>query len=321
MPAANFEVPQVVGPYKVTKIIGRGAFAVVALGINEKTEEKVALKVIDRAAMMNTNSLQYIEAELRLSTRFNHPSIVKIYDVFYLPQYIVIAMEYLPNNNLISHIVDGVFFTYQEKIELLTKVLEGMEYLHSKNIAHRDIKPENILFDANFQPKLIDFGLSCENADAMTTFCGTVQYMSPEMIRNNSYNALKADIWAFGVTAHLFITKEFPWMFTSDAKHIDNIKTGKLQLNNICGSNIGKIIEKCLEFDPEKRPTARELLQMFNSSECLKTRARNVLSDKIIVPKLTPQRFQIKTHSEGRISSNGFSHSHPTFRVRSAPAF
>ena len=74
----------------------------------------------------------------------------------------------------------------------------ALDYLHKKDIIHRDLKPENLLLDKNGNIKLCDFGWSTEFSGNRTTFCGTLDYMSPEILRYEQHDK-SIDIWSVGI--------------------------------------------------------------------------------------------------------------------------
>ena len=93
-----------------------------------------------------------------------------------------------------------------------------MKYIHSKGIVHRDIKPENILLDKNTDVKLCDFGWSALQADIWKTFCGTYEYMAPEIFENFTYN-YSVDIWSLGILLYELFHGHSP--FYKFLEHID----------------------------------------------------------------------------------------------------
>ena len=93
------------------------------------------------------------------------------------------------------------------------QVLSATDYLHSLNILHRDIKDENIIVDRHFSIKLIDFGsaIYMEEGKLFNTFCGTVEYCSPEVLLGNWYKGPELEMWSLGVTLYTFIFGEHPF--------------------------------------------------------------------------------------------------------------
>ena len=95
--------------------------------------------------------------------------------------------------------------------------MKGLEYCHIHNICHRDLKPENILLDKDGTIKISDFGLSNlswkfkEGPNLLHTTCGTINYIAPEVIKNESYDGQKADIWSCGVILFYLLTGELPF--------------------------------------------------------------------------------------------------------------
>lgn len=256
-------IPSKIGKYEVVKIIGKGGFAVVVLAKDQKTNKQVAIKIVSREELMKQNIMVYFENELRLSSRFNHPSIVSVYEVIYEKDAIMIVMEYLSNGDMHSILSKGIKFNYEEQIKVASQMLEGLRYLHQRGICHRDIKTENILFDENMNAKLIDFGLSKENSSALHTYCGTPFYMAPEVILFDTYDGKKADIWAFGVVMHIIATGHFPWAQKSEVQLIKELKSMSLDLYIEPAGTIGNVIKNSLVFDYNERASADDLLQII----------------------------------------------------------
>lgn len=283
----DIAIPFQVGKYTFVRVIGRGAFAVIALFIDEKTQQNVAIKFLDRQKFVDEGLMKYMDVELRLVTRFNHPSFAKVYDVIFDEKYVMIVMEYLPNGNVIEYFQNNGYMSFQNRVGVCYKVLQGLVYLHQRGVSHRDIKPENIVFDQDNEPKIIDFGLSSEKVENNSTLCGTSVYMAPEVIMNQNYNGLKADIWSFGVTANIILTHELPFEYVSEAKFIRDVKTGKLEVRNYCGGMLAKMLASCLEQEPEKRPSATELMEMMEKVIIEMNLSFPNQSKKNVVPKLT----------------------------------
>lgn len=254
------KLPEFAGSYKLGAVISHGSYATICTAEHPQTHEIVAVKLYNRALIQKMGLMKYLELEVRLSERLKHKYLPKIYGTVYDENYIMIIMEYLPNGTLIDLLERGINFPFMDRINVCFKILEGINYLHEKGITHRDIKPENIAFDKNLNPKILDLGLSTEQSQHLRTFCGTPTCMAPEVIRGQPYNGIKADIWSFGVTVHIMMTLSFPYHFTNEAKFVRQIRHGSLEVKNRCFGLMGQVIEKCLQVDPNKRPSAKELL-------------------------------------------------------------
>lgn len=294
------KVPNYIGKYKVIKTIGKGGFAVVVMAIDPLTNEKVAIKVVDRKEVENQGLLMYLENELRLSARFDHPNIVKVLDILYEPELIMIIMEFVPNGDLQTLIFKGITFTLEEQLHICYQLLQALQYLHERGISHRDVKPENILFDEKFNPKLIDFGLSKEHCKKMHTFCGTTLYMAPEVITCDTYDGSKADVWAFGVTSHILACHCFPWGLKSETQYIKCVHNHDLGIEVIPKGVIGAIIKRSLVLHPQERATVKELLDAVG---------------KIIHPKFAASRsnFERKSYAQSALPRLSVHNSTPLF--------
>lgn len=281
-------IPVSFGKYSIVAEIGRGSFARICKAFNRQTQQYVAIKFIDRAAAIKYDMFEYIEREIRFLSMISHSSFIKIHEIMYDPTYIMVVMDYCENGNLIEFLNKGITLTRYEKMIMLHKILLGIEYLHKRGIAHRDIKLENIVVDANFEPKIIDLGLSHDKASMLNTYCGTPTYIAPELAMNKPYDGYKSDIWSFGVLAHLLLTGRVPFNFVSETKFIRDVRKGELKVENFLGGEFGPVISQCLEIDPMRRPTASELVQMFGPFVNQKGYIMNFNSNKNIAPKLIP---------------------------------
>lgn len=249
-----------IGKYDIIEQLGSGGFACVYLAEDRKAKQKVAIKVIDRKLAEEDGIILYIENELRLISRMSHPSIVKVYDIIYSPQYIMIVMEYLPSGDL-QTLVDQKFrFGQSDQIRIAVEILEGLQYLHERGIAHRDIKPANIMFDVNMHAKIIDFGFSRENSHILSTCCGTQPLIAPEIVLGNQYDGKKADIWSFGITIYIMSCWELPFEWVSDAQFIQDIKANNLKYRIKVAGIIGWMVKNSLTYNPDERPSAADLL-------------------------------------------------------------
>ena len=99
-----------------------------------------------------------------------------------------------------------------------------MNYLHENNLIHRDLKLENILLDENLNPKLCDFGWSTITDEQWSTFCGTLEYIAPEMFENQKYS-FSVDIWGLGIILYELFHKKSPFKDDNAFKIYKNILT------------------------------------------------------------------------------------------------
>ena len=123
-------------------------------------------------------------------------------------------MEYASKGSLFHnlHAINAEPFSEKRIGEIFAKVASAVHLLHSKNIVHRDIKPENILLDSDFSPKLCDFGWSVKlrPGEQRNTFCGTYEYMAPEIFDNEKYG-FPVDVWSLGVLLYELHHREAPF--------------------------------------------------------------------------------------------------------------
>jgi len=139
----------------------------------------------------------------------------------------------------------------------LPQIVAGLAYLHDQNILHRDVKDENIILDHQFHLKLIDFGSAAymEPGKLFNTFCGTLEYCSPEVLLGNSYSGPELEMWALGVTLYTLVFGENPFF------EVEETISGHLQPPYLTSPALMKIIFWLLHPDPRSRATLKDLLK------------------------------------------------------------
>lgn len=148
---------------------------------------------------MRTGNLDNVKTEIRLQKTIQHPHIAKLYQYFTDDENIYIVLEYCKNGNLAEYMRQNQRLLESEAIYYFLQTAFALEYLHTNQIIHRDLKLENLLLDSNGNVKLTDFGWSVLiAADTRQTYCGTIDYMAPEMVAGQQYD-FKVDIWSLGV--------------------------------------------------------------------------------------------------------------------------
>jgi len=191
--------------------IGRGSSGIVYLGHHRNTKDKVAIKRLDVSQM--ADKMSRIWNEIQIMKSINHPSIVRLYDVFIDLEnnYLYLIMEYCDGSDL-SDYTKKYTLDLTEVHKIMTQIKDGLLYLRKKGIMHRDLKPQNILLHEG-NVKLADFGLSViieGESQLLNTMCGSPLYMSPEIIEHQKYTA-KSDLWSIGVILYQLIYHKHPY--------------------------------------------------------------------------------------------------------------
>ena len=256
--------------YTITNLIGTGTSSCVFSGINTKTKEEYAFKVISRKLMVESNMMKTLEQELRIVTQLSHPSIVKVYNVIYLTDFIVLVMEYCKGGELFDLLATTGPLSENQIIFYLSNIVDALDYLHKKGLAHRDLKPENIIL-SDRHPKLIDFGICASTSNLRSTICGSSYYIAPEIYDHGFYDAAKADIWSLGIMAYVMATGTYPWQQDSYINILKKLKDGSITIPPVSNYRIQKFLEKCLVLDPSKRATSAELKMdpLFLKPKCV----------------------------------------------------
>ena len=247
--------------YYIKETIGKGTFSVVKLGINKKTKEKVAIKILKKKKITNKEDIERIEREISILKKLNHINIIKVYKINEDEEKYYIVMEYCENGELFHHIVESQRLDEDEATFFYYQLINGLEYIHSENIVHRDLKPENLLLGRDNILKIIDFGLSnfCEIDNFLETPCGSPCYASPEMVCGDKYNGHMIDIWSTGIIIFAMLCGYLPFEDPDNDILFRKILNCKIKYPEYLSDIAIDLMKKILVVEPGKRITLNEI--------------------------------------------------------------
>lgn len=243
--------------------LGSGARGQVSTCTHKQSKELRVVKMISKASIPGAllDSSILIE-EVNILKSLDHPNLIRIYEFFEDSDQFYIILEFCKGGDLFDRITDLKNFNESQAAEIMSQLLSGINYLHSKGIVHRDIKPENILLEnkESLILKIIDF----DTASFFKTWfynemLGTPVYMAPEVVKGK-YNE-KCDLWSCGIIMHILLLGGLPYDGTDDEifKILKNVEIKTEGPLWECVSDQAKdLIKKLLEANPLKRISAAD---------------------------------------------------------------
>ena len=240
--------------------IGEGTFGIVRLGINKQTNEKVAIKIMEKEKILQYEDKTRVEREIKILKCLHHPNIVHLYNVIQTEKSIYLIMEYITGKELFDYIISKKKLEEIEACKFYQQIISGIEYMNKLKIVHRDIKPENLLLDEkNNDLKIVDFGLSnlynSKNNNMLKSSCGSPSYAAPEMLNGKEYKASKVDIWSSGIVLFAMICGFLPFENedNDNEKLYKKIINGKFNIPNFVSELAKDLIKRILVTNPNNR--------------------------------------------------------------------
>jgi serine/threonine-protein kinase 24/25/MST4 len=240
--------------------IGKGTFGEVFKAVDGEEQKVVAVKVIDGL----TQDIDEIHREIRLLGRCqHHPNIVKYRRTVVDRNRLWIVMDYCELGS-VRQLVESLGPVPEKAAVFIGKeVLQALAFLHDSSIVHGDIKSANVLLTGDGQVKLGDFGVSHGlGTTNEVRLAGSPYWMAPEVIKQSRFDA-KADIWSFGVTMFELLTGNPPlWRLDPSRAMKTIVKSMPPRLEaSAVGREVKEVVNACLHDDPDRRPSARDLLK------------------------------------------------------------
>ena len=208
--------------------------------------------------------------EIEILKRINHKNIAKLIEVINTQNHILIVQELVNGISLRDYYNREIrnqkgISEHKAKIfkKIFKQIFDAMNYLHKNYMAHRDIKLENILMTKEYEIKIIDFGFGMYNPEnkLQSFFCGTPNYMPPEIAFKKPYVGQKADLWSLGVLVYKMYCADFPFKGKNEKELYKAIKKGKFVFASYTPDYIKKIIACMIDSDPNKRMSCENVLR------------------------------------------------------------
>jgi serine/threonine protein kinase len=246
----------------------KGAYGKILLATDKVTQQKVVIKKIPQ-----TTPIRMVNNEVRAGKFLgSHPNLAALLQYIDKPDFHFLVFQYINGQDLFGYLEKLNFAPRpdSEAKSIITQIFNAMQHIHSHSIAHRDIKLENILIDSNGNVVVIDLGLCAfiEDGKLCRDWCGSDNYLAPEIVRRNPYDGYQADVFSAGVVLFALLFGVFPFenLRVNGISSIDPNKClKKLQVRfpvDVKVSNSAKdLLLKMLEDDPEKRITLKDALK------------------------------------------------------------
>uniref|UniRef100_A0A2K5PR42 non-specific serine/threonine protein kinase n=1 Tax=Cebus imitator TaxID=2715852 RepID=A0A2K5PR42_CEBIM len=243
------------------KVIGKGSFGKVLLAKRKLDGKFYAVKVLQKKIVLNRKEQKHIMAERNvLLKNVKHPFLVGLHYSFQTAEKLYFVLDFVNGGELFFHLQRERSFPEHRARFYTAEIASALGYLHSIKIVYRDLKPENILLDSVGHVVLTDFGLCKEGiaiSDTTTTFCGTPEYLAPEVIRKQPYDNT-VDWWCLGAVLYEMLYGLPPFYCRDVAEMYDNILHKPLSLRPGVSLTAWSILEELLEKDRQNRLGAKE---------------------------------------------------------------
>ncbi|KAH6659321.1 kinase-like domain-containing protein [Truncatella angustata] len=194
--------------FELLKVVGKGSFGKVMQVRKKDTSRIYALKTIRKAHIISRSEVAHTLAERSVLAQINNPFIVPLKFTFQSPEKLYFVLAFVNGGELFHHLQKEQRFDVNRARFYTAELLCALECLHGFNVIYRDLKPENILLDYQGHIALCDFGLcklDMKDEDRTNTFCGTPEYLAPELLMGQGYNKT-VDWWTLGVLLYEMLT-------------------------------------------------------------------------------------------------------------------
>lgn len=251
--------------YKLDHLLGEGAHGKVFLchkipskkkKKSKKPPKQYAIKILNKKHILDKNEFEHTKAEKLVMKHVHHPFIVGLKYSFVTNKSLCFVMEFMKGGELFQHLKRMKRFTENQTKFIAACIILALGHLHNSGFIYRDLKPENVLFTEKGYVKLTDFGLAkCMKEESITTtFCGTPEYMSPEVILSRGCNRT-VDWWALGILLYEMIYGIPPFYNKNVQQMYKNTVLKPLRFRNYAKlSKNGKdFLTKLLAKNPDER--------------------------------------------------------------------
>lgn len=244
--------------------LGKGSFGVVQKVRRKGTNEVYALKSMRKHEVIDGNLIEQVEMEIQVQKELKHPNVLRLYRHFEDSDTVYLLLELCGKGELYQILRTQKYRRFSEEVacKYFVQVAEGLDYLHREKTIHRDIKPENLLVNDDDVLKIADFGWCAVSSEIRLTFCGTLDYLAPEMILAKGHDHT-LDVWSAGVLLYEMVVGRPPFQSTNHGQLISKIL--KLELNfpeaNPASQLLQDLVRRLLKHEPADRLSLQDAIR------------------------------------------------------------
>ncbi|KAL8944541.1 MAG: hypothetical protein Q9211_000552 [Gyalolechia sp. 1 TL-2023] len=282
--------------FQILKLIGKGTFGQVYLVRKKDTQRLYAMKVLSKKVIVQKKEVAHTLGERNILVRTamaESPFIVGLKFSFQTTTDLYLVTSYMSGGELFWHLQKAGRFNEGRAKFYIAELILALQHLHKYDIVYRDLKPENILLDANGHIALCDFGLSKANLtkdDTTNTFCGTTEYLAPEVLLDEQGYTTMVDFWSLGVLVFEMCCGWSPFYADDTQQMYKNIAFGKVRFPRDALSNEGRnFVKGLLNRNPRHRLGANNDAEDLKAHPFFVDMDWTALANKTIVPPFKPQ--------------------------------
>jgi len=263
-PTAKEPLKVTVSDFQQLKVIGRGGFGRVLLVKKKDNGQYYAMKILKKSSIVNRGEVTHTRTEKSVLARIDHPFLAKLYWSFQTEEHLYFIMDFINGGELFFHLSIEKKFSEDRAKFYAAEIISGISYLHQHGIIYRDLKPENILLDRAGHVIMTDFGLSKEGLndtnDRTGTFCGTPEYLAPEVISGDSYTK-SIDWWSVGTLIFEMLTGLPPFYDQNEEAMYEKIMKSDIKFPIFVSNEAADLIQKFLTRDQVSRLQDYEVIK------------------------------------------------------------
>ena len=244
--------------YSLGRIIGKGSFGTVYVAQDKSSNQVFAIKSVHKSKIVTDASYAFLRSEKEILTQIDSPFAVQYFGSFQDETCVYFVQEFIPGGELFSLITRQHQLSLSQAKLIMAEIVIFLNQLHKQGIVYRDLKPENILISATGHVKIVDFGFASKIEEQAKTFCGTLEYLAPEIVKRRKHG-LEVDWWTCGVLLYEMITGRSPFSAKSTNSVFEKIMNCDPCFPSRIDSDAKDLIMKLLEKDPNKRIKGEEV--------------------------------------------------------------
>ncbi|XP_034326204.2 RAC-alpha serine/threonine-protein kinase isoform X3 [Magallana gigas] len=278
--------------FEFLKVLGKGTFGKVILCKEKTTNHLYAIKILKKQVIIAKDEVAHTLTENRVLQTTKHPFLTQLKYSFQTPDRLCFVMEYVNGGELFFHLSRERIFSEDRTRFYGAEIISALGYLHENNIVYRDLKLENLLLDKDGHIKIADFGLCKEEmyyGASTKTFCGTPEYLAPEVLEDNDYGRA-VDWWGTGVVMYEMMCGRLPFYNRDHDILFELILLQQVKFPRTLSEDATSLLSGLLVKDPKQRLGGTEDdVKVIVAHPFFKSINWQDLVEKKIPPPFTPQ--------------------------------